>query len=127
MKKVASMFLVLLVLCFGITYFIKDSKINENVQKKSKAWTEKDYKELIAGESLDSNKPYTSNQVSMYLNIVHEHGKPDSKSREKKGNITETTAIWINLINHSNGKIKLIFEGERDENLLLSKKTSTVW
>ena len=131
MKKIVWLLIPTLIFCVGFIYFVdldsitKPSKPEQQIM--SQKWTENDYKKLITGESVNANKPYTSNQVSMYLHIVHDHWKPETRTMVRKGDIAETTAVWKNLDGYPNGKVTLVFEGLHDESMVLKQKKSSVW
>lgn len=134
MKKKIIVLVMFFAMVVGTCYFVNDFKQKENRQAqqrlkqlKHQQWSKNDYQNLMSAESLSPNKPYTSNQISMYLKIVHDHGKPVSRKTVKKGNIVETTAIWKNIKNHPNQKIILKFQGLHDESRILVHKQSSIW
>lgn len=103
-------------------------RLNQESKKiNQQEWSKTDYEDLLTGENLSADKPYTSNQVSMYLKIIHDHGKPISRKTVKKDDIIETTAKWRNIKNHPKETITLVFQGTGDESLILMHKESTVW
>lgn len=134
MKKKIIVSVMFFAMVIGTCYFVNDFKQKENRQEqlrlkqlKRQQWSKNDYQNLMSAESLSPNKPYTNNQISMYLKIVHDHGKPVSRKTGKKGNIVETTVIWKNIKNHPNQKIVLKFQGLHDESRILVNKKSSVW
>ncbi|QEA58204.1 hypothetical protein FGL74_00080 [Leuconostoc koreense] len=126
--------ITILILATSTMFLIQNHKEKERIQLKQKSkkinqqeWSKADYEDLLTGENLSADKPYTSNQVSMYLKIIHDHGKPISRKTVKKDDVIETTAKWRNIKNQPKETVTLVFQGTGDESLILMHKESTVW
>lgn len=134
MKKKLGVGTIIVMLVISTTILINNHRKQEQIQLKQqsklinkKKWSKTDYEDLLAGDNISADKPYTSNQISMYLKIVHDHGKPVSRKAIKKGDVVETTAIWKNIKNHPKETITLVFQGIHDESLILTHKESSIW
>lgn len=74
MKKKIIVLVMFFAMVVGTCYFVNDFKQKENRQAqqrlkqlKHQQWSKNDYQNLMSAESLSPNKPYTSNQISMYF------------------------------------------------------------